>query len=90
MVCEVKTAEAGREISWSTIQSGRELVRWRYRFKPADDGTDVAESFEVLWPPPLACLFEDVMMVNRDRKREEAMRATLERIRQTAEASVVE
>ena len=86
MTCEVKTAEPGREISWSTVQRGRELVRWRYVFEPAGTGTDVTESFEVMWLPPMARLFEDVIMVNRDRQRESAMRATLERIKDAVEA----
>ena len=88
MVCEVKTVEPGSEISWSTVQRGRELVRWCYRFEPAEGGSDVTESFEVLWLPPLARLFEDVIMVNRDRTREDAMRATLERIKHAAESRV--
>jgi uncharacterized protein YndB with AHSA1/START domain len=87
MLCEVKVADPGREIAWSTVQHGRELVRWRYRLEPADGGTDLVESFQVLRLPPMARLFEDVIMVNRDHARERAMRATLERIKRTAEAA---
>lgn len=90
MTCEVKTAEPAREISWSTVQHGREVVRWRYRFEPAGDGTYVTESFEVVWLPPMARLFEDFIMVNRDRQRENAMRATLERIKQAVEGAVTQ
>lgn len=85
MACEVKTAEPGQEVSWSTVQRGRELVTWRYQFEPEGSGTKVTESFEVHWLPPLARFFEDVLMVNRDRSREDAMRATLERIKAVAE-----
>jgi len=88
MTCEVKTAEPDREVSWSTIQRGRELVTWRYRFEPDGSGTEVTESFQVHWLPPLARFFEDVLMVNRDRAREDAMRATLERIKRVAEAAL--
>ncbi len=88
MACEVKTADPGREISWSTVQRGRELVTWRYRFEPEGSGTKVTESFQVHWLPPLARFFEDVLMVNRDRAREDAMRATLERIKTAAETAV--
>lgn len=85
MTCEVKTAEPGKELSWSTVQRGREVVRWTYRLAPADGGTDVTESFEVKWFPFQAWLAEDVLMRDRDRRREAAMRTTLERIKAVAE-----
>lgn len=85
VTCEVRTAEPGRELEWSTVQRGRELVRWRYLFEPADGGTDVTESFEVVWLPPMARFAEDVLMRDRDRRREEAMRFTLKRIKDIAE-----
>jgi hypothetical protein len=87
VICEVKTAEPGRELAWSTLEDGRELVRWRYLFEPAGGGTDLIESFEVVWLPPTAEYTEDVLMRDRDRRREEAMRTTLERIKDTAEAA---
>jgi len=86
MTCEVKTAEPGREVSWSTVQGGRDVVGWRYLLEPAGAGTDVIESFHVAWLPSMARLFEDVIIVNRDRQREHAMRATLERIKSAVEA----
>lgn len=88
MTCEVKTADPGHEISWTTVQRGRELVHWRYRLAPYGDGTSVTESFEVFWLPPMARLFEDILMVHRDQDREQAMRATLERIKMAAEATI--
>jgi uncharacterized protein YndB with AHSA1/START domain len=87
MTCEVKSADPNRELSWSTVQRGRELVRWTYRFAPEGTGTAVTESFEVESLPPLARLFEDFVMVNRDRQREAAMHATLGRIKTAAEAT---
>ncbi len=87
MTCEVKSVDPSREISWSTIQRGRELVRWSYRFQAANGGTDVTESFEVIWLPVVARFAEDVMIRDRDARREEAMRATLGRIKSVAEAS---
>jgi uncharacterized protein YndB with AHSA1/START domain len=86
MPCEVKTAEPGREVSWSTVQRGRELVTWTYQFESEGSGTKVTESFQVHWLPPMARFFEDLLMVNRDRARQDAMRATLERIKRVAEA----
>lgn len=81
MTCEVKTVDPEREISWSTVQGGREVVTWRYRFEPEGTGTRIVESFEVHWLPILARLFEDFVMINRDADREAAMRTTLDRIR---------
>lgn len=87
MTCEVKSADPGRELSWSTVQGGREGVRWTYRFAPTSTGTAVTESFDVQFLPPMARFFEDVVMLNRDRGRDAGMRATLERIKAAAEAS---
>ena len=87
MTCEMQSAEPGREICWTTIQRGQELVRWRYEFAADGDETVVTETFEVHWLPPMARVFEDVLMVNRDRDRERAMQVTLERIKATVESS---
>ena len=86
VTCEVKSAEAGRELAWSTVERGRELVRWCYRFEPVDGGTRITESFDVRWLPLVARLAEDVWMRDRDRRRLDAMRATLTRIKEVAEA----
>ena len=87
MTCRVKTAEPGRELSFATVKGDRELVTWAYRLAPADGGTDVTESFEVHWLPLTGRVAEDRLMPDRDRRREEAMRATLGRIKASAEAS---
>ena len=85
MKCEVKAAEPGRELSWSTMQGDREMVRWRYVLEPADGGTELTESFECVWLPLYARLAEDVLMRDRDRRRQDAMRTTLERIKGAVE-----
>ena len=88
MTCKVKTADPGREISWATVKGDRELVTWRYRMDPTPDGgTDLTESFECHWLPFSATLAEDYLMADRDRRREEAMKGTLDRIKAAAEAS---
>lgn len=87
MTCEVKSAEPGREISWATIQGDRELVTWSYRLEPAGGGTDLIESFEVHYLPLGPRIFEDFLMVNRDKHRSAAMAATLKRIKAAAEAA---
>lgn len=86
MKCKVKTADPGREVSWSTLKGERELVTWTYRFEPSGEGTDLTESFDVHHLPPSAVLAEDYLMRNRDERREQAMRRTLERIKAAAEA----
>jgi polyketide cyclase/dehydrase/lipid transport protein len=87
MTCEVKTAAQGREISWSTVKGDKELVRWTYRMEAADGGTDLTESFDVIWLPPVARFAEDFVMRDRDRRRHTAMETTLARIRSSAEES---
>jgi uncharacterized protein YndB with AHSA1/START domain len=86
MTCEVKSAVPGRELSWTTVQGDRELVTWTYRFEPAGSGTDIVESFDVHWLPLGPRIFEDYLMVNRDKHRSAAMAATLQRIKAAAEA----
>jgi uncharacterized protein YndB with AHSA1/START domain len=85
--CEVKTADPGRELAFSTIDRGREMVRWCYRLEPTDDGANLIESFEVMWLSLAGRLAEDFLMRNRDRRREEAMRATLQRIKAMVEVT---
>ena len=86
MTCEVKAADPGREIAFATKKRDRDLVTWRYRMEPADGGgTELIESFECHWLPPSAVLAEDYLMVDRDRRREQAMQDTLGRIKAAAE-----
>ena len=86
MSCEVMTADPGRELSWSTVRGGKEIVRWTYRLQPANGATEVTESFEAKsWPLDVR-LFEDYVMRNRNEGRKQAMRTTLERIKAVVEA----
>ncbi len=86
MNCTVTEAEPGKVLSWTTRRGQKELVRWTYRLEPADGGTDVTESFEVLHMPLEAAIIEDYVMANRDHERERAMHTTLERIKAAAVA----
>ena len=87
VACEIKVAEPGRELAFSTISRGRESVRWRYRLEASNGETLVTESFEVCWLALDARFVEDVLMRDRDRRREQGMRTTLERIKTIAEGS---
>src|SRR5215213_268806 len=53
-VCEVATAEPGREFSFRTVATitKPDSTLWTYRFEPAGGGTDVTESYEVVRLPP--------------------------------------
>ena len=84
--CEVKVADPERELAWSTLRGNREMVRWRYILEPAEGGAELTESFECIWLPLDARLAEDYLMRDRDRRRQDAMRTTLERIKAAAEA----
>jgi uncharacterized protein YndB with AHSA1/START domain len=85
MPCEVKTAVADQELSFSTMARGKQLVTWSYRINPSQGGVDLVESFDVHWLRLSARIAEDFLMRDRDRRREESMRKTLEGIKQLAE-----
>ncbi len=53
-VCEVVTAQPGRELSWRTVPSRLtpDSTLWRFRLEPVDGGTRVVQSYEVLLPLP--------------------------------------
>ena len=48
--CRVDVAERGREFTFTNLgpDGDVELVRWGYTFAPADGGTEVVESWQVL------------------------------------------
>jgi len=85
LTCQVTTAGPGRERAFATIRRERELARRRYRPEPAGAGPGVIGSFRVIWLPVAARLAEDLLMRDRDRRREAAMRTTLNRIKDLAE-----
>lgn len=86
VACRVKTAVPNRELSYATLVREKEMTTWTYRIHPAGEGVDLVESFEVHWLPVSARLAEDYFMKDRDRRRQDAMRTTLERIKGLAEA----
>ena len=46
--CTITVADPGREFAFDV---GKGETRWRYRFEPAGEGTDVSESFEIVKEP---------------------------------------
>lgn len=86
VACRVKTAVPNSELSYATLVREKEMTTWTYRVQPAAAGVDLVESFEVHWLPLSARLAEDYLMRDRDRRREDAMRTTVQRIKALAEA----
>jgi Polyketide cyclase / dehydrase and lipid transport len=90
-ICEVLTADPGREFSFRTVPTATkpDSTVWRYRFEAAGDGTDVTESYEVvkLPPRPLLGLYRRFLPHHMDMRPH--LRHTLEAIKQTAEAATV-
>lgn len=87
MPCRVNTAVPNQELSFSTIASGREETTWTYKLVAAEGGTDLIESFDVRWLRLDALVAEDFLMRDRDRRRGQAMRRTLDRIKKVIEAA---
>jgi hypothetical protein len=72
-VCEVVTAEVGREFAYRTIPepvdlSRRDSTTWTYLFTPEATGTRVSHSYDVTLPPlrPFLALYKRVMPQHSD------------------------
>ena len=78
----VVAAEPGREFAFDANST-----RWTYRFEPADGGTAVTESFEILKDVPWIYVQVEKLMGVKDRATdlEDGMRTTLERIKAAVE-----
>lgn len=87
MLCRVTSAEPGRELSWTTVDHGKDETTWSYRLTPSANGVDLVESFAVSGYTPTARLAEDFLMRDRDHRRLEGMHRTLQRIKQVAESA---
>jgi hypothetical protein len=87
-VCEVVTAEPGREFSFRTVPTLTypDSTVWSYRFEPAGDGTDVTESYEVVKLPPRLVLALYVRLLPHHMDMRPHLRRTLEAIKRTVEA----
>jgi uncharacterized protein YndB with AHSA1/START domain len=87
--CRIITAEPGREIAWEVSAGGLPVSTWRYRFAPTTDGgTQVLESTEdrrgrlLKWSAPWT-----IGIADRDKRNQETMQATLERLKAAAEGA---
>jgi uncharacterized protein YndB with AHSA1/START domain len=82
---EVIAAERGKEFAFTTKAGDKDATRWRYRFTPDGEGTELEESYESVWTPPLIAFAERYIVRNRDRQLVDGMQRTLERIKAAAE-----
>jgi hypothetical protein len=90
----VIAADRGHEFGFVAVDPfGHDMTRWIYRMEPADTGTTVTESFEMVRTIPLYIrLYDRWVMGVKDRKAdlEANMRATLSKIRTAAEKAAVD
>jgi hypothetical protein len=84
--CRILACEPGREFAFVVESAGRSINTWRYEFRPADEGTDVTESFELANSPALK-LYWALFGWARGKTNRAGMRTTLERIKAVVEAA---
>lgn len=88
--CTVTVADRPSRFEWQVAQSG---MRWGYRFEPVDGGTEVTEVTEyrekTRETPFYVRLVQRSGLLGRDRERlmVDGMRATLQRVKEAAEAT---
>jgi uncharacterized membrane protein len=81
----VLVADPGHEFAFVTEEGGRESTEWRYDLQPVQGSTRVTESYAVHWIPTWARILD--VPTNRARELREAMRHTLDRLKDAAEAT---
>jgi uncharacterized protein YndB with AHSA1/START domain len=84
--CAVTACVPGREFAFGVGPVGKPLNVWSYELVPADDGTDVTESFQLANTAPLR-LYWAVLGWARGRTNRNGMRTTLERVKAELESS---
>jgi hypothetical protein len=87
--CTVTAADPGREFAFDV---GKGETRWRYRFEPVGDGTDVVESFEIVKEPGAIGRFftkvgTGLPWSEREADMVKGMQTTLANLKATAEAA---
>lgn len=84
-VCEVVTADRGREFSFRTVPKGvfRDSTRWTFEFHPEGSGTRLVQRYVVEKPSRPILLFDRIS--GHPQALEDGMRQTVERIKERAE-----
>jgi hypothetical protein len=83
-LCRVVDLEPNRVFGFAVTVGNRPVNTWRYELRPAGDGTDVTESFELAGMLPLR-LYWMLLGWARGRTNREGMRTTLERMKVVVE-----
>lgn len=83
--CTVLECEPGRRFAFGVGDPAHPLNVWSYQLEPVEGATDVTESFALAGTWWLR-LYWSLLGWARGRTNERGMRATLERIREDAEA----
>ena len=83
--CRVTACEPGREFGFEVLVGDTPVNNWHYRLSPADDGTDVTESFRMN-DSAFTKLYSVLGGQLRRRRNIRDMRKTLERIKAVVES----
>jgi uncharacterized protein YndB with AHSA1/START domain len=87
--CEVTAWEPGRVLAFAVGSAAKPQTVWRYDLAPADGGTDLTESFELVKPiGPVSRLVTRVTLGVTDRRAdlEDGARRTVEAVQRAVEA----
>ena len=88
MNCAVSAFEPDRVFAFEVSSPGGRLqTRWRYEFEPAEGGTTLTESFEVMWYTRVLTRLFFGGPQRRLAQLEDSVRHTLDRIKAAAEIS---
>ena len=87
-VCDVVTAEPGREFAFQAGAPEEKYTEWRYVMEPTDGGgTKLTESFQVLLTPAALAGADDERLLGRQQMLIDAAQQTLEKLKAHIEAS---
>lgn len=82
--CKVTHCVPGQDFGFAVLAAGRPVNNWRYRIEPAEDGSDVTESF-ALAPSLPTRVYWALLGWTRGRTNRAGMQQTLERIKAVVE-----
>jgi hypothetical protein len=84
--CEVVIAEPGRAFGW--VAGGRQegVAEWSYRFRRAEPGTEVEESWKILRMVDRLSALGDDVLIGMKANTESGIEATLANLKKVAES----
>jgi hypothetical protein len=84
--CQVTESEPGRVFAFDVLTGSRPTNTWKYELKPAAEGTEVTESFQLAPVLPLR-IYWALAGWTRGRTNERGMRRTLEQVKAQVESA---